>query len=73
MALDATRLGARWKAVFVAAGAADNDATTALCNGLVAELLAELKDYGEVVPLTLPDPNAMAAGPYPVTGRAKIT
>lgn len=74
MSLDATAIAALaqdLKAAKIACGAVDNARLTALCLA-EANAIATFVKKGDVVPRVLPDPDAMAAGPNPVTGKAKI-
>lgn len=73
MALDATRLGTAIKAVFTANGAADNAATTALCNGLATAIISEFTSNAVVSPAGTPTPLTAPVGGGPVTGTGKVT
>lgn len=75
MALSASSLGSALKTVFVANGAADNAATTALCNGLATAIIDHFKNNAEILPTTGTPPMTVvvAGAPTPVAGKGTIT
>lgn len=68
MALSSVRLAGTIKSAFVAAGAADNAATTAMANALALAIVNEVKE-AVVTPTLLVAP----PGGGPVTGTGTLT